>query len=62
MYKYICKMRFEDGRIFLDSFITKESFATPRDLWEYAKERMESRVAKLVNIIDVEKVVIKLRA
>ena len=55
-YKYICKMRFEDGSLFLDSFMTNKKFETPQDLWDYAKGRLESRVAKLKNIIQVEKV------
>jgi hypothetical protein len=55
-YKYICKMRFEDGSYFLDSFITGENFETPQELWDYAKRMMESRVAKLDNIIQVERV------
>lgn len=49
-------MRFEDGSFFLDSFMTNKSFETPKELWNYAKGRMESRVAKLKNIIAVEKV------
>lgn len=59
LYKYICKMRFEDGSFFLDSFMTTEKFDTTQELWDYAKRMMESRVAKLKNIISVERVIFK---
>lgn len=49
-------MRFEDGSLFLDSFMTNKTFETTKELWDYAKGRMESRVAKLQNILQVEKV------
>lgn len=49
-------MRFEDGSLFLDSFMTNKQFETTKELWDYAKGRLESRVAKLKNILQVEKV------